>query len=82
LPLLLPAFVAGWIWVAVHALRSFAIPLMLAGRHNQVLAVLLWDYWEQSMPIACAMGVLLIVGLIPLTLLLRKFISQLSRQQG
>ena len=31
LPLLFPAFVAGWIWVAVHSLRAFAIPLMLAG---------------------------------------------------
>lgn len=82
LPLLLPAFVAGWIWVAVHALRSFAIPLMLAGRKNQVFAVLLWEYWEKSIPVACAMGVLLIIALIPLTLLLRKFISQLSRQQG
>lgn len=82
LPLLLPAFVAGWVWVAVHSLRSFAIPLMLAGRHNQVFAVLLWEYWEKSMPVACAMGVLLIVGLIPLTLILRKFVSQLSRQQG
>jgi iron(III) transport system permease protein len=81
LPLLFPAFVAGWIWVAVHALRAFAIPLMLAGRNNQVFAVLLWEYWEKSMPVACAMGVLLILVLIPLTLLLRRFISQLSRQQ-
>ena len=81
LPLLFPAFVAGWIWVAVHALRAFAIPLMLAGRHNQVFAVMLWDYWEISMPVACAMGVLLIVALIPLTLLLRIFISHLNRQQ-
>ena len=81
LPLLFPAFAAGWIWVAVHALRAFAIPLMLAGRNNQVFAVLLWDYWERAMPVACAMGVLLILALIPLTLLLRKFISQLSRQQ-
>jgi iron(III) transport system permease protein len=81
LPLLMPAFIAGWIWVAVHALRAFAVPLMLGSRNNQVFAVLLWEYWEKSMPVACAMGVLLILVLIPLTLLLRKFISQLSRQQ-
>jgi len=81
LPLLFPAFAAGWIWVAVHTLRAFAIPLMLASRNNQVFAVLLWEYWENSMPIACAMGVLLIVALIPLTLVLRRLITQLSRQQ-
>jgi hypothetical protein len=43
--------------------------------------VLLWEYWERSMPVACAMGVLLIIALIPLTLLLRMFISHLNRQQ-
>jgi iron(III) transport system permease protein len=82
LPLLLPAFIAGWIWVAVHALRAFAIPLMLSGAQNQVFAVLLWERWERSMPQACAMGVLLILALIPLTILLRRFISQLNRQQA
>jgi iron(III) transport system permease protein len=82
LPLLFPAFAAGWIWVAVHALRSFSIPLMLAGRNNQVFAVLLWEYWEDTISLAAAMGVLLIIGLIPLTLLLRRFVTQLSGQQG
>ena len=81
-PLLFPAFAAGWIWVAVHALRSFSIPLMLAGRNNQVFAVLLWEYWEDTTSLAAAMGVLLIFGLIPLTLLLRRFVTQLSGQQG
>ncbi len=81
-PLLFPAFAAGWIWVAVHALRSFSIPLMLAGRNNQVFAVLLWEYWEDTTALAAAMGVLLIFGLIPLTLLLRRFVTQLSGQQG
>ena len=82
LPLLFPAFAAGWIWVAVHALRSFSIPLMLAGRNNQVFAVLLWEYWENTISLAAAVGVLLILGLIPLTLLLRKFVTQLSGQQS
>ncbi|MCB4770407.1 iron ABC transporter permease [Ancylobacter sp. Lp-2] len=82
LPLLFPAFAAGWIWVAVHTLRAFAIPLMLSSRDNKVFAVFLWENWEQYAPNAAAMGVVLIIALIPLTLLLRRFISQLSRQQG
>ncbi|SFT47625.1 iron ABC transporter permease [Mesorhizobium sp. YR577] len=80
LPLLFPAFAAGWIWVAVHALRAFAIPLMLSGRDNKVFAVYLWENWEQYAPVAAAMGVIMVIILIPLTMLLRRFISQISRQ--
>ncbi|HET8564554.1 MAG TPA: iron ABC transporter permease, partial [Candidatus Binatia bacterium] len=39
LPLVLPAFVSGWIWVASHSLRSFSIPLMLGTRNSKVLSV-------------------------------------------
>jgi len=83
LPLLFPAFAAGWIWVAVHALRSFSIPLMLASRDNEVFAVLLWEYWDEgTASLSSALGVLMILALIPMTLLMRRFIVQVSGQQG
>ena len=83
LPLLFPAFAAGWIWVAVHALRAFSIPLMLAGKNNEVFAVMLWEFWENgTASLASGLGVLLIITLIPLTLLMRRFIMQVSGQQG
>jgi hypothetical protein len=49
LPLVLPAFVSGWIWVASHSLRSFSIPLMLGTRNSKVLSVIMWDLWDQGM---------------------------------
>ena len=83
LPLLFPAFAAGWIWVAVHALRAFSIPIMLSNENTMVFAVLLWDMWEDgTAPLASALGVLLILVLIPLTLLMRRFIQQMTSQQG
>lgn len=83
LPLLFPAFAAGWIWVAVHALRAFSIPLMLSSKNNEVFAVLLWEFWEDgTASLASGLGVLLILVLIPLTLLMRRFIVQVSGQQG
>jgi iron(III) transport system permease protein len=83
LPLLFPAFAAGWIWVAVHALRSFSIPLMLASRENEVFAVLLWEYWDEgTASLSSALGVLMILVLIPMTLLMRRFIVQVSGQQN
>jgi iron(III) transport system permease protein len=82
LPLLFPAFAAGWVWVAVHALRAFSIPLMLSSKNNEVFAVLLWEFWENgTASLAAGLGVLLIVALIPLTLLMRRFILQVSGQQ-
>jgi iron(III) transport system permease protein len=83
LPLLFPAFAAGWVWVAVHALRAFSIPLMLSNKNNEVFAVLLWEYWENgTASLASGLGVLLIIALIPLSLLMRRFITQVSGQQG
>ena len=38
LPLLLPAFISGWIWVASHAMRSFSVTLVLSSQKNQVVA--------------------------------------------
>ena len=62
-PLIRPAFVACWIWVAAHAMRAFSVPLMLAGRENWPLSVMLWHFWdeEQNLPAASAMGVMLIL---------------------
>jgi iron(III) transport system permease protein len=83
LPLLLPAFAAGWVWVAVHSMRAFSAPLMLASKGNQVFALLMWEYWEAGeVPMASSLGVLLILILIPLTFLMRRFLVRVSGQQN
>lgn len=82
-PLIRPAFIAAWIWVAAHGVRAFSIPLMLASRENWPLAVMLWHYWdeEQNLPAAAALGVLLILILTCLTFSGRVLIARgLSRQ--
>jgi iron(III) transport system permease protein len=68
-PLIRPAFIAAWIWVAAHAVRAFSVPLMLAGRTSRPLAVMLWHLWdeEQNLPAASALGVLLIAILTVVT---------------
>ncbi|HWP56994.1 MAG TPA: iron ABC transporter permease [Candidatus Acidoferrales bacterium] len=82
LPLLLPAFVSGWIWVASHSLRSFSIPLMLGTRNNKVLSVVMWDLWEGgSAGPTCALGVMLIAALAIMTVAGRWLVSRMSRQQ-
>lgn len=81
LPLLLPAFVSGWIWIASHSLRSFSVPLILSSKNSIVLSVVMWDLWNNGRagPTA-ALGVLLILGLAILTISGRWLVSRLNRQ--
>ena len=82
LPLLLPAFVSGWIWVASHSLRSFSVPLILSSRDSLVLSVVMWDLWNNGRAGAtAALGVLLIVALALLTISGRWLVGRLHRQQ-
>ncbi|HEX9741247.1 MAG TPA: iron ABC transporter permease [Nitrospiraceae bacterium] len=76
LPLVFPAVAAAWIWVAAHAVRSFSVPLMLASRDNWTISVVLWNYWDevQDLPMASALGVLLILAITVLTFLSRRLI--------
>ena len=83
LPLLLPAFVSGWIWVASHALRNFSVPLLLASRDNKVLSVIMWHSWDDGYPgRTAALGILLIFALGIFTVVGRWVVSRLARQDA
>jgi iron(III) transport system permease protein len=72
-PLVMPALVGGWIWVAIHSIRAFSTPLILAGRYNEVLAVRLWEYWDHGeLTTATALGVLFVLVLAAITFAGRK----------
>jgi iron(III) transport system permease protein len=77
-PLIRPAAIAVWIWVAAHAVRAFSIPLMLASRESWPLSVMLWHLWdeEQNIPAAAALGVVLILMLTILTFLGRVVVAR------
>ncbi len=82
LPLLLPAFISGWIWVATHAFRNFSVPVLLASRENKVLSVILWHKWDDGdIGQATALGVGLMAVLIVLTAGGRWLVVKVSRQQ-
>ena len=67
LPLLWPAVMAGWVFVALHALRDTTMALMLYSPSSRVISLLLWDTWQSGdVNKATATGVVLmfITGLI------------------
>jgi len=72
-PLLMPAFVGIWIWTMLHAIRTAGKPLILyEGAENQVLAILIWNMWDEGYVEAVgAIGALLIGGLLLVTVAVR-----------
>ncbi len=69
-PLLLPTVIGVAIWVVVHAMREVSMCLMLNSPGNIVLSVLIWVYWDGgNHAIACALGVLLVLAVIFLTVI-------------
>lgn len=75
-PLLLPAFVGGAIFVGSHAFRNLTIPLMMASRDNETIAVALYATWyrDSDLSLAAAIGVVLTIGLAIVTLVMRRWI--------
>lgn len=72
-PLMLPSLIGVWIWVVLHAVRIAGMPLMLyEGPKNQVLAILIWNMWDEGyMGAVAAIGTLLMIVLLLLTVMVR-----------
>lgn len=77
-PLILPAFIGGAIFVGSHAFRNLTIPLMMASRDNETIAVALYATWyrDANFSLASAIGVVLTVGLGIVTLITRRWIMR------
>jgi iron(III) transport system permease protein len=73
LPLMMPTFVGVWIWVVLHAVRIAGLPLILyEGPQNQVLSILIWNMWDEGyVPAVAAIGTLMMLSLLLLTLAVR-----------
>ena len=63
LPLLLPSIIAGWVFVALHALRETTMALMLYSPSSRILSLLMWDTWQSGeVNRSAATGVVLMVA--------------------
>jgi iron(III) transport system permease protein len=63
LPLLFPTLAAGWVFVALHALRETTMALMLYSPSSRVISLLMWDTWQSGdVSKAAATGVVLMLG--------------------
>lgn len=76
-PLLAPALVANFVLLFIIGFREFTLPMLLASRDNEVLSVIMWNLFvaNETAP-AAAVGSLIVVCVIPVIALARRFAPQ------
>jgi iron(III) transport system permease protein len=68
-PLLMPAMVSGWVFIAMAAIRYVTLPLLLYSPSSRVVSLLMWDNWQGGeIGKAAATGVVLMVAIGAMTL--------------
>jgi len=68
LPLLMPGFIAGWIYIAVVSLRELSTSILLYTQQSIVVSILVFDLWESGLySSVSALGVLMVLFLIAVT---------------
>ncbi|MBI4490302.1 MAG: iron ABC transporter permease [Deltaproteobacteria bacterium] len=73
LPLLMPGFVAGWIYISIIALRELSTSILLYSYNSTVLSIMAFDLWEGGQyTYVCALGVLMVLLLIGMAYIARK----------
>ncbi|MEA2659210.1 MAG: iron(III) transport system permease protein, partial [Candidatus Binatota bacterium] len=65
LPLLMPGFTAGWIYISILALRELSTSILLYSYNSTVLSIMAFDLWEGGQyTYVCALGVLMVLLLV------------------
>jgi len=73
LPLLMPGFTAGWIYISIIALRELSTSILLYSYNSTVLSIMAFDLWEGGQyTYVCALGVLMVLMLITMAMVARK----------
>jgi iron(III) transport system permease protein len=67
IPLLKPALAYAWIWIALLSYRELTLPVLLASRDNQPLAVIVWSLVHSSSYGAGSLvAVMMLVLMVPI----------------
>jgi iron(III) transport system permease protein len=65
LPLLIPGFMAGWIYIAMVSLRELSTSILLYSYGSEVVSIVVFDLWAAGeYPTLCALGIIMVVLLI------------------
>ena len=80
-PLVAPALINAWIWVAMHAVRALSASLMLYSARNEILATRIWIIWRDGkVPVVCALSIMMITALLVISFVGRGIAQAISRR--
>ncbi len=73
LPLLMPGFVAGWIYISIISLRELSTSILLYSYNSTVLSIMAFDLWEGGQyTYVTALGVLMVLLLVAMACVARQ----------
>jgi len=53
-PLLMPSFFAGWIYIFLISVRDLSVPILLSSPRSEVIATAIYNMWEDGMMVEIA----------------------------
>ncbi|MBV9525177.1 MAG: iron ABC transporter permease [Candidatus Dormibacteraeota bacterium] len=65
IPLIRPALVTGWVWMAFLAFRELTVTAMLGSPDNQTMSVVVYQQWTSNETYAAALTVIMLAVMIP-----------------
>lgn len=79
IPLLLPGFFSGWIYIAIISLRELSASIFLVGPGTEVLSTVVFALWDAgNITAVAALGVLMTLFLIVLALIVQAWQRRLG----
>jgi iron(III) transport system permease protein len=73
-PLLKPAILFGWLWIALLTFRELTVPLILFSASNVAFSVAVWGLWYSgSFDAAAAANLIMMVLLLPLVIIYLRY---------
>ncbi len=82
-PLVLPVFVSGFVWVFIHVIRELSAAVLLYSPRSIMLSVIVWEMWNSgtiSQVAALAVMIITLVGSV--TYLGRWFVERTTGAEG
>lgn len=83
LPLLVPGFVAGWIYIFVVSFRELGSSVLIYSPGREVLSIAIWQEWNDGLlPQLSALGVMLVGFLVVLVAIAYRLGARIGVREG
>jgi len=83
LPLLVPGFVAGWIYILIVSVRELSSTIILYSPGKEVLSIVIWEQYQNGeLPQLAALGMMMVGALIVLVTVAYKLGAKIGVREG